>query len=423
MAVATERGGSITVTRDGTVLDGQQVNGYIHVKADRVVIRNSVIRYGGNYALRVFDGASGTVIEDTKIYCTGPATVGVVFGNYTARDVHLYNCAGGFRYEPAAPATIVDSTWNGKPVKTGADLAAAPATPAESGAGSASDASAMAREAAGIAPEAAAGDDPPEADSPGAGATGVGTAAAVNFPSAATTGVPAGTPLRASGSITVATNGQVISGLDVNGCVIVTADNVVIRKSRIRCGSTYAIRTMPGATNLLVEDVEIDGLGRTSAAVCCDGYTVRRTEIRNVIDGPRLGNNTVVEDSWIHHLIRVGSSHNDALQTTGAVNMVVRRNTLEAYNPAMNDPNNACLMAGSDLAPRVDNLIFENNYCNGGNFSVNISDNTNGRNIRFAGNVFGRNCRYGAVRNYNHPGVTWDRATNVWADTRLAVLG
>ena len=60
LAAAAVTDGSVTIVEDGAVLDGDQVNGYVHIKANNVRIRNVTIRYDGNYALRVFDGFSGT---------------------------------------------------------------------------------------------------------------------------------------------------------------------------------------------------------------------------------------------------------------------------------------------------------------------------------------------------------------------------
>ncbi|WP_157756922.1 hypothetical protein [Plantactinospora sp. KBS50] len=258
-----------------------------------------------------------------------------------------------------------------------------------------------------------------ESGTPDASVSG---AAVLTYPTEATTGVPAGTTLRASGPLTVGTAGQVISGLDIAGCVTVAANNVTIRQSRIRCGGNYSVRTMPGVQNLLVEDVEIDGLGTNNAAVCCAGYTLRRVDISNVIDGPRLGDDTVVEDSWIHHLNRTASSHNDALQTTGAVNVVVRRNRLEAYNPVTKDPMNACIMIGSTTGPIVADLIFRDNYCTGGNYSIGVRVDLVARNIQFVGNTFGHDCRYGVINHPDQVGVLWDRPTNLWLDTQAAVV-
>jgi hypothetical protein len=376
----------VVITKDGTVVDGRQIAGYLQVKANNVTIKNSVVRYGGSAAIRVFDGFAGTRIEETKIYCLTPETDGIVSGNYVARQVGIFGCRRGFTYSAAAPATITGSTWNGEAVTTEA---------AESGSGTA-----------------------PRANS--------GTAAAgvipTSFPGAANTGVPPGTALKASGSIVVARTGQVISGLNIKGCVTVTAPNVIIRKSRITCGLNYSILNRGAASNLLVEDVEIDGMGKNGAAVCCTSYTLRRVDITNVLDGPRLGNNTVVLDSWIHHLTRVPGSHNDAMQTTGASNIVVRGNSLEAYNPVTRDPNNACLMIGSTTAPLVSNLVFEQNYCNGGNYSMGIRTDLRALNIKIQNNAYGHNYRYGVVAHPTQAGILWNRSTNVWMDSRAPVL-
>lgn len=411
VAVAGSGDGSIVITQHGTVLDGRRINGYIHIKANDVTIKNTIVRYGGSHAIRIFDGFSGTLVEDTRIECTRPRTNGLVFGNYTARRVHITGCRNGFMHSSLAPATIVDSTWNGTPVAAGAlpPVAAEP-TPTLRATPSATPTAAR---------PAPSGGDATAGREVRAGAPAPGIPA--RFPGPDDTGVPAGTQLRASGSITVSRDDQVLSGLDIRGCVTVRAKNVVLRKSRITCDGLYSIRTENSARNLLVEDVEINGQGRNSAAVCCGDYTLRRVDISNVIDGPRLGSNVVVEDSWIHHLVRRSGSHNDTLQTTGASNIVVRGNTLEAYNPQTRDPFNACLMIGSTTGPIVSNLLFEQNYCNGGNYSIGVREDLNASGIRLRDNVFGRDHRYGVIARPTQRGLSWDRATNVYADTRKPV--
>jgi hypothetical protein len=406
VAVASSGDGSMTITKNGTVLDGRKIDGYVHIKADDVTIKNVTVKYGGAHAVRVFDGFSGALIENTWIQCTRPETNGLVFGNYTARKVHISGCKNGFMHSVEAPATIIESTWNGKPVAAG-DLPAAEPEPAAT------------------TPDATPGTTPePDRSRPAAGASvskAPNVRAPSTFPGPDDTGVPTGTKLRASGSIKVTEDGTVLSGLNITGCVTVTAKNVILRKSRITCDGLYSIRT-DDAVNLVVEDVEIDGRGKNSAAVCCGEYTLRRVDISNVIDGPRLGSDVVIEDSWIHHLTRQPGSHNDTLQTTGASNIVVRRNTLEAYNPVTKDPFNACLMIGSTTGPIVSNLIFERNYCNGGNYSIGVREDLNAANIRVQGNVFGRNHRYGVIARPDQRGITWDKATNLYADNRKPVV-
>ncbi len=94
-------------------------------------------------------------------------------------------------------------------------------------------------------------------------------------PDKSDTGVPHGTKLRRSGSITVTQDGAVIEGLDVDGTITVKADNVTIRNTRVSAGdpktnnkeitymgdATRLIFTESGTSNTLIDHVELDGRG------------------------------------------------------------------------------------------------------------------------------------------------------------------
>jgi hypothetical protein len=243
------------------------------------------------------------------------------------------------------------------------------------------------------------------------------------WPSASNTGVPAGTVLRNSGSLALRTAGQVVTGLNIAGCVTVYASNVKITRSRITCNSTtYSVRALGGVRGLVMEDVEINGGGLNSAAVCCSDFVIRRANIYNVIDGPRLGNNTTVIDSYIHNLARVPSSHNDSFQTTGGDNILIQHNRIETYNATLKDPMNACLMIGSTTAPSVTNLLMTDNYCNGGNYSIGVRTDLVASNVRITRNKFGRNYRYGVIARPSQAGIFWERSSNVWFDNGLPVV-
>ncbi|SDZ19720.1 hypothetical protein SAMN05421684_3397 [Asanoa ishikariensis] len=419
VGVAVAKSGSVTVTKAGTVIDGQTINGYVYVKADNVTIRNTTIRYGGYHSLRVYEGFNGTRIEDTKIFCESSKTNGIVFGNYTATRVTLTGCRNGFMFSDAAPATIVDSTWNGQKVnvEAGEALPSAPINPAPT-----ATPTPTAVPTPTATPTVKPSPKPTKpADPPPAAGGGQGPGIPSSFPGPDNTGVPDGTTLKASGGLNLAKAGQVVSGLDIKGCVTVTAKNVTIRNSKISCGSNYSIKVSDASANLLVENVTIDGQGKNSATVCCGGYTLKKVEIFNTIDGPRLSDNSQVIDSWIHHLTRASGSHNDAMQTTAGKNIVVRHNTIEAYNPNTKDPFNACLMIGSTTGPSVTNLVFEQNFCNGGNYSIGVREDLNGSGIVFRDNLFGRDFRYGVIARPTQTGISWQNSTNLFADNRKPV--
>ncbi|MFI6760379.1 hypothetical protein ACIBF5_14705 [Micromonospora sp. NPDC050417] len=397
--IANSTADPLVLRTPNTVIAGQTFDRPIEIAADNVTLQRVTIRTGGAAAIRIRSGVSGATITDTDIHCTDDKTDGIVPGDYSATRVTIHGCRRAFVQNTTARATIVDSEQNGEaysPDVPGGVLVAP--TPPDLG------------------PE---GPLPSPARTPAAAPPTPIT----YWPGPTNTGVPAGTVLTNSGSLDLRKAGQVITNLNIVGCVTVRASNVVIRKSRITCNSpTYSIRIYDTATNLLVEDVEINGGGRNSASVCCGNYTLRRANIWNMVDGPRLSTKSTVVDSWIHDLARVPNSHNDALQTTGGSNIIVRHNRLEPYKASTNDPHNACIMIGSTTADAVRNLTFEDNYCNGGNYSIGVRDDLVASNIVFKNNKFGRNYRYGIIARPNQTGILWDRATNVWFDNGLPVV-
>ncbi|MGX7676051.1 hypothetical protein [Plantactinospora sp. DSM 117369] len=396
------RAAPMVLDQPGTVLWGQTVDRPIEVAADNVTIRRVKVRTGGAAAIVIRSGVVGTLIEDTEIRCTSAGTDGVVPGGYSALRVRINGCRQAFRQTGGNPATIVESSQDGKPYRiegpsgpTGGPMPPPDPDP---------DSRAMAQR-----PPYAPASAPPTP--------------ITYWPGPGNTGVPAGTALRNSGSLSLRTAGQVVSGLNIVGCVTVAAANVQILRSRITCNSTtYSIRTLAGATNLLIQDVEINGMAKNSASICCGNYTLRRGNVYNMIDGPRLADNTRIFDSYLHSLARVAGSHNDVLQSTGGNNIIVRHNTLLSYNPVTRDPFNSCLTIGSETSPSLTNLTFEDNYCNGGNYSIGISPRLIGSNILFRNNKYGRDYRYGVVSGWNRPGVIWERATNVYFDNGQPVV-
>ncbi len=244
------------------------------------------------------------------------------------------------------------------------------------------------------------------------------------WPATDTTGVPAGTTLTAhGGNLVVRTAGTVVDALDITGCVRVEAADVTIKRTRIRCNSTtYGIYAPSGVRGLTIEDVEIDGMGTVAVGICCGHYTARRVNVYGSVDGVRLGDGTTVEDSIIHSLARPVGSHSDTAQTTGGIGISLRHNTLLPYNASTGDLANACLMVGSEQAPGVIDLVVEDNYCNGGNWSIGVRTDLVASGVVFRRNHFGRDYRYGIIARPTQAGVLWE-PSNVWADTGQAIIG
>ncbi len=237
-------------------------------------------------------------------------------------------------------------------------------------------------------------------------AAGPAAAGAKEFPSAETTGVPEGTALTSSGSITVTTDGAVIDAKLVNGSITVRADNVTIKRSRIRGSARYPVLLERGYKNLLVKDSEIFGGGAGGAAVAWSDYTLRQVHIRAVAEGPRVGSKTRIEDSYIHGLAVCSGCHSDVLQSTGGTGIVIRGNNLQAFNRRTGKQANAAFQYGEEFSVVRDCLV-EGNLVNGGNYSINGGGGgTRGAQCTFRGNHFQRDFRYKPAGNLG-PATVW----------------
>lgn len=242
------------------------------------------------------------------------------------------------------------------------------------------------------------------------------------FPSARTTGVPPAVRLtRRTGDMLIRRDGTVLTGLDLTGCIVVRANNVVITNSRVRCagGSTspFPIRLADGYVNLVIQDSEIDGLGRAPVAVLGNNWAGLRLNIHNSVDGPRLGSNTSLRLSYVHDLRRLPGTHNDALQTIGGNNIRVVENTLLAYNAVTDDPMNGAIQTGRLHSP-LRGMLVEGNYMDGGSYTIRGGagprDGALISNYVFRNNVIGRNCGFGPIQGMEAP-VSWE-ANNRWLD-------
>lgn len=218
--------------------------------------------------------------------------------------------------------------------------------------------------------------------------------------------MPPGVVLELSEGLRITIAGSVVENKDVDGCVDVLADDVTIRNTRIRCdeeGRVKAIDVARGVEGLVVEHSEIDGLGKTEVGIGWSRYTLRYVDVHGVGDGARFGDDVMIENSWIHDMVRLGSLHPDALQTTSTRRAVIRGNVLEPSRPDRHrdggrDPNNAALMLGSELGPQqVRDVLVEHNRMGGGNYTVNARGDIDARGVVIRDNVFVDDARYGPL--------------------------
>jgi hypothetical protein len=237
------------------------------------------------------------------------------------------------------------------------------------------------------APSGSAAAQPPGTPKPPAAATPsvncLNALRACGFPDASNTGwqptgvklTTAGVKLTSDAEFQINTPGTVIDGKDIQGCVSIKANNVTIKRSRVRCDSYFPIRIYEGIRNAVIEDTEIDGMnsGATNAAVGFEYYTLRRVNIHNTGEGPHMGTDVLVQDSYVHDLANCDICHNDAVQSSGARNVVLRHNTF--INDA--DGKNAVVRIATEQGDSH-NFLVENNLLAGGNYAVQVRSQGNG---------------------------------------------
>lgn len=205
------------------------------------------------------------------------------------------------------------------------------------------------------------------------------------------TGVPAGTMLTPSGSIRVEQDGAIVEDLDIEGEIQILANNVTIRRVRIRSGDYYPIRYFDeGNTGLVIEDSEIEGTSDdVTASVSFASYTARRLNVHGGADGFKADSEVLIEDSWIHDLRNGPDQHNDGVQSTGGANVTLRNNWITGGS-------NAAVQTGDESAA-TENLTIECNWLGGGGYTLNIRGEgaTVPVNTKIINNVFSRDHAYG----------------------------
>ncbi|HLT83555.1 MAG TPA: hypothetical protein VKZ83_04915, partial [Phototrophicaceae bacterium] len=90
-------------------------------------------------------------------------------------------------------------------------------------------------------------------------AVALGGSALITAPAtAAGVGVPSGTDLTPSRSLTITEPGTVIDGLHVDGSIYVRADDVTIVNTKVSYGGYHSIRVDSGAKNVRIIDSTVE---------------------------------------------------------------------------------------------------------------------------------------------------------------------
>ena len=214
------------------------------------------------------------------------------------------------------------------------------------------------------------------------------------FPTASTTGVPAGTTLTNDSDCTLE-NGTYVARR-WNCLLNVTGNAVVIRNSELLAG----IGSGPSTAAYTIEDSTIGPASgcNTDAALGHYNFTGRRIEIRNMADGVRSeGPNILFEDSYMK-LCQTAGSHGDGLQgcdnppcggLTTQTNVVFRHNTVD--QPCCGGVTANVFWADNSSG----GLRVENNLLIGGGFTIRVYHFGGAENVVTGNRVVNNSWNFG----------------------------
>ncbi|GAA3110439.1 hypothetical protein GCM10017600_77820 [Streptosporangium carneum] len=241
--------------------------------------------------------------------------------------------------------------------------------------------------------------------------------------------MPAGVSLESSPALKITKDGTVIDGKDIKGDIVVIADNVTIRNSRIQGGGWWAILQRKEARGLKVENSEIYGGGGEPLEFAILNYggdiTVRGNNIHSMMSAVQTSHG-LIEKNYIHDPHEFPGSHVTLIASNEGspigLPLTIRNNTL--LNPL---EQNSCVSVYQDFGLNHDVLV-ENNLMAGGGYVMYGGKGKYGTpyNIKFINNVISR--RYFPKGGYWGWLATWDErgkgnefSGNVWEETGKSV--
>jgi hypothetical protein len=253
---------------------------------------------------------------------------------------------------------------------------------------------------------------------------------AATFPDASNTGVPSGVSVRPyHGPCTINTAGTVIAGRDVRCDLMIKAQSVAIRQSRV----TGTVTVDDGTSSVRIEDSEVDGGTSYQQTIGYENVTLLRTEIRGGQHSVSCRRNCHIEDSWLHgqHLPPGEDWHLNAFISNGGRDIRLVHNTLACDNPG-NAAGGGCTADAAIFGDFSGNshYTFERNlfvasvntpYCTFAGHDPSKEFGTQVQYIVYIDNVFqrgesGKCGTYGPVTSFaaSSPGNVW--RNNVWDD-------
>ena len=220
-------------------------------------------------------------------------------------------------------------------------------------------------------------------------------------------------------NVNINTDGTVLENFSSTRQITINADNVTLRNFRITTSDSFGIH-ITGGKNIIIEDGEISGV--SSIGIYGGNFTARRIHIFNSGSDAIRPRDAVIEASWIEKLGYKSGAHADGVQMLEGSNVTFRGNN---FDMPYNEPGyiNSQVFIIQTYSGAIDNILIEDNWINGGGFSIQILDQSAGfgapTNVRIRNNKFGEESEYGPWRlegNIEVCGNVWERTNAAMSD-------
>ena len=190
-------------------------------------------------------------------------------------------------------------------------------------------------------------------------------------PTAANTGVPAGTTLTSSGAITASTAGMTIDSKNITGGVSVSANNVTIKNSKIDVQGYYGITITDGVTGTKIINNEVYTDNGGYIGITGGDATICGNYVHGFENGMTIGGNIIVQANFIEKLQSNQSGpHYDGIEIYGGGNNKLWGNNILVTDSTGNWlGDTGAINISTDFA-NINNTEINGNWIGGGSYTL-----------------------------------------------------
>jgi hypothetical protein len=215
-------------------------------------------------------------------------------------------------------------------------------------------------------------------------------------PTATNTGVPAGTTLTNSSTITVNTAGTTINAMHVSGGIVVNANNVTIQNTKVNVSGYYGIQVKSGVTGTKVLHSEIYTTNGGYVGILAANTTVCGSYIHGFENGMTIDGGMMVQANYVDKLAgTTAEPHYDGIEVYGGgAPTRIWGNNILMTSPSGNWLGDTGAINVTAWQGGIDNVDINGNWLGGGSYTLYVDEQGgyNASNVKITNNTW-----YGAA--------------------------